>query len=630
VSGPGNFSEDPPDVSGVTLETFIGRAFRAGISIPLLVVAVLFAVGAPWIYYNIETGRVTQQAQSTSELVEARLSSLISSLEAVATLEGYSSEPSADATARRLETAMAYSPSYVEFGFVNASGRVVATVPAFVNSKSRVEGAVGTAFDWIKENSAVYRGSPHSVQRLGDAVVLVAVRVTTPHNEFAGMVWGRFNLSPIKDVIADINKGRHENVYILDSDGFVIVHPDEWRVTAKQQVSSPRDGLTKGIDGFALMGVGELKLSDETLTIVFEHDLSGFAAFLALALVPLLVVIAMLRISRTAQRRLTTNLRQGLTRPAQILEASVRGYDAGDTEIPEPTSEILELRSLADAFGGAIRRVERSREALAASNRDLERFASIAAHDLKEPLRKVQMFGDRLAMALGDDLRPEVDLPLGRMVDGANRMSLLIDDILKYSQISSRMRVFEPTILSDVVARVVNGFEPSLIETSGRVDVGYLPTIDADSAQMRQLFQNLISNSLKYARPDVAPIVSIDSTIENIHGRPMCRIVVTDNGIGFDQDRAEEIFEVFTRLVGRSEFSGTGIGLAICRRIVERHGGTIRARGFPGEGSEFEVVLAIHQVSQNTESVSRSADADAVPPTDVLKASAESKSERYA
>lgn len=230
---------------------------------------------------------------------------------------------------------------------------------------------------------------------------------------------------------------------------------------------------------------------------------------------------------------------------------------------------------------------------LARSNADLQEFASIASHDLQEPLRKVQFFGDQIVERHGEGLPDEVVDHLDRMRRAAGRMRALTDDLLTFSRVSTKGTPFVPVDLREVAEGVLYDLEPRIAAAGGTVRVGDLPTIDADPTQMRQLLQNLIANGLKFARPDVAPEVSVGATV----AEDRCELVVQDNGIGFEPQYAERIFRIFERLHGRSEYPGTGIGLALCRKIAERHGGTIVATGVPSEGARFTVRLPVHQAT---------------------------------
>jgi light-regulated signal transduction histidine kinase (bacteriophytochrome) len=222
------------------------------------------------------------------------------------------------------------------------------------------------------------------------------------------------------------------------------------------------------------------------------------------------------------------------------------------------------------------------------SNRELQDFASIASHDLQEPLRKIRAFGDRLATGHGASLDVSGQDYLARMTAAAARMQSLIDDLLAYSRVATQSRAVERVSLAETVADVLGDLEQRIAETQGTVQIiGSLPAVDADPWQLRQLLQNLLGNALKYRRPGVQPQVRV-SCVEMPQG---WTIQVSDNGIGFPQEQATRIFAPFQRLHGRGEYEGTGMGLAICRRIVERHGGTIAARGQAGEGAEFTVTL---------------------------------------
>ena len=243
--------------------------------------------------------------------------------------------------------------------------------------------------------------------------------------------------------------------------------------------------------------------------------------------------------------------------------------------------------------------LKRANTELERSNSDLEHFAAVASHDLQEPLRKIQAFGERLESRFGDLLPERGQDYLSRMQNAAGRMSNLIDDLLAFSRVTTRARPFEPLDLTKIVERVLSDLVVRIERTGGEVNIGTLPQIDADPTQMHLLFQNLIGNALKFHREGVPPVVEVGLESSDDDG-DRCTIFIQDNGAGFDEKYLDRIFDVFQRLHGRGVYEGTGMGLAIVRKIVERHGGSVTARSTPGEGSRFLITLPVEQ-SQPTE-----------------------------
>ncbi|HEV7585267.1 MAG TPA: ATP-binding protein [Solirubrobacteraceae bacterium] len=233
---------------------------------------------------------------------------------------------------------------------------------------------------------------------------------------------------------------------------------------------------------------------------------------------------------------------------------------------------------------------------LSRSNAELEQFASIASHDLQEPLRKVQTFAARLTATEHDRLSEEGQDFLRRMSDAAGRMRSLIDDLLMFSRVSTKGRPFVPVDLEEVASQVLVDLEVSIEERGASVVVEGLPTIEADPVQMRQLLQNLLGNALKFVRADVTPEISARAEVSD----HVAELTIRDNGIGFDAQYATRIFRAFERLNGASAYPGTGMGLALCRKIVERHHGTIRAESEPGRGATFTVRLPLEQLRDST------------------------------
>jgi signal transduction histidine kinase/flagellar biogenesis protein FliO len=254
----------------------------------------------------------------------------------------------------------------------------------------------------------------------------------------------------------------------------------------------------------------------------------------------------------------------------------------GSTLILEMGIDITERKQAEEKLGSYMARLEQS-------NRALQDFASIASHDMKEPLRKVKAFGCRLADKCGPSLGDEGKDYLQRMLHAADRMQGLLDALLHYSRVSTRTEPFRPVDLGAVVKEVLLDLEVRIEKTGGEVQVHELPTVEADPTQMRQLFQNLIGNALKFHKQGERPLVNVDCSA---NGPGSYVITIEDNGIGFEEEHLDKIFAPFQRLHGRSSsYEGTGMGLAICKKIVERHGGSITARSKPGQGAAFVIII---------------------------------------
>jgi len=273
------------------------------------------------------------------------------------------------------------------------------------------------------------------------------------------------------------------------------------------------------------------------------------------------------------------------------------------------TRDIHEFKMAQEALRASEEKLREFTAQLERSNRELQDFAYVASHDLQEPLRKIVVFGERLKEKAAERLEPETLDYLQRMQKAASRMQTLINDLLTFSRVTTKAQPFNPVDLEQTVREVVDDLEGRIEATKGRVDLGILPTIDAEPLQIRQLLQNLIGNALKFRRPDVSPVVKIDAkfffgalpdSAEDAPEQKLCELTVSDNGIGFEEKYLDRIFNVFQRLHTRNEYEGTGMGLAIARKIVVYHGGVITAKSAPGQGSTFIVTLpATHPKPKN-------------------------------
>ncbi|MCW3462182.1 sensor histidine kinase [Chitinophaga nivalis] len=246
------------------------------------------------------------------------------------------------------------------------------------------------------------------------------------------------------------------------------------------------------------------------------------------------------------------------------------------------------------------------------TNQELEQFAYVASHDLQEPLRKISTFSDRLQMKYKEQLPPDAVQLLDRMVSAVSRMRVLINDLLIFSR-AGRItpESFKPVDMNILLQEVLSDLEVTLEEKNVQITYDQLPLIEGSDTSFHQLFQNLLANAIKFAYPGRRLTIHIHHQIltgaelelknEVLAQTAFCRIYIEDNGIGFDQAYAERIFQIFQRLHGISEYSGTGIGLAICKKITDSHNGYIHAYGYPDKGATFVVVLPLTQNRKNEE-----------------------------
>jgi PAS domain S-box-containing protein len=276
----------------------------------------------------------------------------------------------------------------------------------------------------------------------------------------------------------------------------------------------------------------------------------------------------------------------------KVLWRDEEGHVLGTVGI---TRDINEFKMAQMALRASEQRLRESAEQLQRSNRELQDFAYVASHDLQEPLRKIIVFGERLKEKAGDRLEAETLDYLQRMQKAASRMQTLINDLLSFSRVTTKAQPFVKVDLARTAREVVEDLEARVEMTKGRVELGQLPVIDAEPLQMRQLIQNLIGNALKFRLPDVPPVVKLDAKIYS-------GVLPQAHDSQPDEKYLDRIFNVFQRLHTRNEYEGTGMGLAIARKIVLYHGGSITAKSAPGQGATFIVTLsATHQKTPNNE-----------------------------
>ncbi|HTE24234.1 sensor histidine kinase [Flavitalea sp.] len=247
-----------------------------------------------------------------------------------------------------------------------------------------------------------------------------------------------------------------------------------------------------------------------------------------------------------------------------------------------------------------------SNHALELSNHDLQQFASVASHDLQEPLRKIQMFSELLKVRASDQLSPESQKYLSKITVSAERMKKLVLDILNYSKLSARTNLVEKVDLNILIKELLEDLELVFAEKQATITVDPLPVIDVNRGQIRQVFQNIISNAIKFSREDVPPVIHIscktlaDKSFDSKESASggFVLISVSDNGIGFESRYLDNIFVLFERLHSKDAYEGTGIGLAISKKIIEKHNGLITAKSISGKGSTFLFILPLSPLRQ--------------------------------
>jgi len=301
-------------------------------------------------------------------------------------------------------------------------------------------------------------------------------------------------------------------------------------------------------------------------------------------------------------------LRSEVNERQQAVSALRESQDQLEAKVRERTDELEEtnrqLRKEVREHRESEQRLRCALEGIRRYNKELRQFAYVASHDLQEPLRKISAFGDRLASSCGEQLPPEGQDYLGRMLDASRRMQMLISNLLTYSRIATKPRDIADVEMAGVVEEVLEQLSQESAACGAQFEVDDMPSIEGERQYLSLMVHALVDNALKFRHSERTPRIKIAAGWPLPDGkgqteRLFCRITVADNGIGFDEKYLDRVFQIFQRLHGRDEYSGTGMGLAVAERIAERHGGRIEAASRPGEGTVFTAWLPLRQDHEN-------------------------------
>ena len=345
--------------------------------------------------------------------------------------------------------------------------------------------------------------------------------------------------------------------------------------------------------------------------ILSDHNMKGFDSLSALSIVKETGIdVPFIIISGAIGEEVAVEAMKAGANDYLMKDRLTRLVPAIERELKEAEGRIAK-RKAQDELDRTRLELEMSNQLLRAytrkleqSNNELEQFATVVSHDLQAPLRKITMFSEFLVEAGKDALSDEQRDYLGRIQKAVVRMQSLVTDLLSLSRVNRSEHRIQNVELGEVMHAVIDDLQAQIQSAEGRVEVGPMMSIEGNPVQLQQLLQNLTENALKFHKPGVPPVVSISAVPEN----GQCKITVQDNGIGFKAEHAETIFEVFQRLHGIDVYSGTGVGLAIVKKIVERHNGTIVALAEPDQGAKFVITLPLKQDAPTISSAHSQAD----------------------
>ena len=614
----------------------LGRTLLIAFLSLTLVPLISISAVTTWRQYTHSRAQILNQLTSVATLKEAEVETWFNSLSP--TIELLAADPrirtaSAMANARSKTAASSqaalqealgvHSGKFVELFLMDVHGLVtIATNPARRGNSYDVQPFFQNGL------RGPYTQSPFYSLAYDKMVVFAAAPVHDLDGQTSGVLAGVTTMDTLDEIMRErAGLGETGETYLVGVDRIMLTEPRSVAARGQAFPAVLTEGASEALAGrhgaglyynyqyppVPVVGVyrwlPELRvalLAEQSQAEAFATTYQNIWISLGLAAITaLLTVGAAIAITRSIATPLT-DLTSSAERAASGDLAPVTRIERDDEIGMLAKAFNIMTVQLRELIGNLEGRVAIRTAQLERSNRELRDFALVASHDLQEPLRKIQAFGDRLEVGYGDLLDERGRDYLDRMQRAARRMQELINGLLTLSRVTTRAQPFTAVDLNLVAHEVVSDLELQIERTGGTVMIGRLPTLDADATQMRQLIQNLVGNALKFHRERVAPAVEIyglamagnERLTSDLSGG-YCRIVVDDNGIGFDEKYLDRIFVPFQRLHGHNGFEGTGIGLTICQKIVERHGGSITARSAPGQGTRFIISLPVRQRAEH-------------------------------
>jgi signal transduction histidine kinase len=463
----------------------------------------------------------------------------------------------------------------------------------------------------------------HICHATGEAIMAMGYPVYDYENKFIRVINISIDLTWLNELAAQVDLPAGSTLAVFDYEGnYLTQYPEPVKWTGKLiSQDSPFYPLfiqgrgvlvAKDIDGIErIYATTPMASSRGSVTVIMGVPTSvAYAEANRITTRNLTLLVAATLLAAAAAYLLAEFL---IMRQTRALLHTTTQLEAGDlsvrTTIPYNSGELGQLAYSFDQMAGTLEQREQDRQKaenamreyateLERSNRELQDFAHIASHDMQEPLRKIMNFSELLRERYDQSMEQGGRDYLERMERASLHLYELINELLAYSRITTQARPFEPVDLNEVTQRVLNDLELQIEGSGARIEVSELPCLEADPTQMYQLLQNLVSNALKFQEAGCQPVIKI-SAQEKFVNQDMLdgifSISVSDNGIGFDEKYLDRIFQPFQRLHRINEYEGTGIGLAICRKITERHGGSITANSKLGQGATFVVNLPAHQ-----------------------------------